>query len=162
MVDLVRLQQYLHDHIPISASMGVQVAEASDDVVRLLAPLDLNINHRSTVFGGSTAAIGILAGWTLLHVRLAHGGRGTRIVIQRSIIDFHRPIDGDFEAVAIPPGRGEWERFSHLLDRRGRGRIDIRTEMKRSGAVLGQCLGTYVVLPPDSTENSMEMCSVLP
>ena len=160
-VDLVKLQQYLHDHIPISAAMGVRVAEASDEGVRLTAPLDLNINHRSTVFGGSAAAIGILAGWTLLHVRLGHAGRGSRIVIQRSTIEYSDPIDGDFEAVAIAPELDEWERFSRLLDRRGRSRIDIRTEMRRNGAVLGECVGTYVVLPPDANEDSTAICSPL-
>jgi thioesterase domain-containing protein len=161
-VDLMKLQQYLHDHIPISAAMGVKVVQASDDGVRISAPLDLNINHRSTVFGGSAAAVGILAGWTLLHVRLAHGGRGTRIVIQRSTIEYHDPIDGDFEAVAVPPESNEWERFSRLLDRRGRSRIDIRTEMRRNGLVLGECFGTYVVLPPDTDEDSTAICSPLP
>jgi thioesterase domain-containing protein len=130
--------------------MGVRVTMAGDDCIRLSAPLEQNINHRSTVFGGSAAAVGILAGWTLLHVRLAHGGRTTRIVIQRNTIDYHDPIDGDFEAVALPPSAEEWSRFTRLLERRGRSRIDLRVELQRNGETLGDCVGTYVVLPPES------------
>lgn len=143
------LERYLHDHIPISAAMGVQVAAAGPNGVRLHAPLDLNINHRSTVFGGSAAAIAILAGWSLLHVRLGRAGEASRIVIQRSSIDYQEPMDGDFDALALPPEAGQWERFLRLLDRRGRGRVDIQIELRLRGARVGLCTGTYVVLPPE-------------
>lgn len=145
-----KLEAYLHEHIPISAAMGVTVDSAAFDEVRLAAPLQANINHRSTVFGGSAAAIAILAGWSLLHVRLGQGGRGSRIVIQRSTIDYTHPIDGDFLAVAVEPDEEVWEKFSRTLDRRGRGRIDLLVEMRREGRKLGECVGTYVVLPIES------------
>lgn len=143
------LERYLHEHIPISAAMGVQVADAEESAVRLHAPLDLNINHRSTVFGGSAAAIAILAGWSLLHLRLGFLGQASRIVIQRSSIDYEEPIDGDFDAIALAPGAEEWSRFMRMLERRGRGRIDIRIELRLRGERVGQCTGTYVVLPPE-------------
>ncbi|MEX2581940.1 MAG: YiiD C-terminal domain-containing protein [Gemmatimonadota bacterium] len=145
-----RLEAYLHEHIPISSAMGVTVESAALEEVRLAAPLEPNINHRSTIFGGSAAAIAILAGWSLLHVRLGHGGRGSRIVIQRSTIEYTHPIDGDFVAVAIEPEEDAWDRFSRTLDRRGRGRIDLVVEMRRNGEKLGECVGTYVILPVDS------------
>jgi thioesterase domain-containing protein len=146
------LQAYLHEHIPISAAMGVEVRVARDDEVRLWAPLDVNINHRSTVFGGSAAAIAILAGWSLLHVRLGHSGHGSRIVIQRSTIDYTHPIDGDFEAVATAPPAAEWDRFIRTLTRRGRGRIELVAEMRLNGRKVGDCTGTYVILPPDEAD----------
>jgi thioesterase domain-containing protein len=148
------LESYLREHIPISAAMGVGVAEARFSEVRLTAPLAPNINHRSTVFGGSAAAVAILAGWALLHVRIGHGGHGARIVIQRSSIEYVHPIDGDFQAVALAPDAAAWERFSRTLDRRGRGRVDLLVEIWQDGVRAGQLSGTYVVLPlvGDSTD----------
>jgi thioesterase domain-containing protein len=155
------LEAYLHEHIPISAAMGVRVKAAADDEVRLQAPLDRNINHRSTVFGGSAAAVAILAGWSLLHVRLGHSGHGSRIVIQRSSIDYTHPIEGDFEAVALAPRRTDWERFVRTLTRRGRGRIELVAELRRNGSKLGECTGTYVVLPPDTEEEDESAVELL-
>ncbi len=141
------LRDYLHRHIPISAAMGIEVTQVGDEVVRLWAPLEPNINHRNTIFGGSAAAVGILAGWAHLHVRLGHGGRTSRIVIQRSDVDYRQPIDGDFEAIAGAPDPHDWQRFTTTIQRRGRGRITLEVQLERQGEVVGICHGTYVVLP---------------
>ncbi len=146
------LRDYLHEHIPISAAMGIEVTQVADDVIRMWAPLEPNINHRNTVFGGSAAAVGILAGWALLHVRLGHGGRLSRIVIQRADVDYRLPIDGDFEAVARAPDERDWARFTSTIRRRGRGRIALEVRLERGGRVAGVCHGTYVVLPLSAEE----------
>jgi len=46
------VQQYLHDHIPLSKAMQVTVLSAQTDSVILSAPLAPNINGKETVFGG--------------------------------------------------------------------------------------------------------------
>ena len=148
----LELEEYLHTHIPISAAMGVRVLSTDPAALRLRAPLAENINHRSTVFGGSASAVAILAGWSLLHVMLGHGGRRSRIVIQRSSIEYRHPIDGDFEAVSLPPAAEDWARFEKMLKRKGRSRIDLTMELRSHGEVAGTCTGSYVVLPPDPSE----------
>lgn len=148
----VEIEQYLHEHIPISAAMGVSVRSASPEAVQLGAPLDLNINHRSTVFGGSAAAVGILAGWTLLHVRLGHHREArarSRIVIQSSHVRYDAPIEADFTAKALPPEGHAWDRFMRTLERRGRARIEIGITLEVEGKCVGGLTGTYVVLPED-------------
>lgn len=141
------LQRYLHEHIPISAAMEVTVAFASVDLVRLQVPLLPNINHRSTVFGGSAAAVAILAGWSLLHLRLGDAAEGARIVIQRSSIDYLEPIEGDFEVVAAPPAAQAWDRFLRTYQRRGRGRIELFSSLLRTDRLVAKSAGTYVLLP---------------
>ena len=44
-----RIQQYLHDKIPLSAAMGVRVKMATRERVQLSAPLAPNVNHNETV-----------------------------------------------------------------------------------------------------------------
>lgn len=68
------LQQYLHEHIPLSRAMQVSVVRAAQEGVVLSAPLAPNINHQETVFGGSASALAILAAWSLVHVRLQASG----------------------------------------------------------------------------------------
>ena len=94
------LQAYLHDHIPLSRAMAVQVVSIADDAVVLGAPLAPNINHRDTVFGGSASAVAILSAWCLLHLRLTAAGQASRVVIQRNSMDYLAPIAGDFTARA--------------------------------------------------------------
>ena len=147
-VDLAELERYLHEQIPISAAMGVTVREASGERVRLHAPIGPNINHRKTVFGGSASAVGILAGWSLLHVVMQHGGPGDRIVIQRSSIDYLLPIESDFDAVAALPEPSEWQRFQRMMSRKGLGRVDLRVELLCGEGLVAECFGTYVILAP--------------
>ena len=69
-----RVERYLHQYIPLSAAMGVQVRTATVEHVKLAAPLAPNVNHTETVFGGSAAALATLSAWTLLHLRLEDAG----------------------------------------------------------------------------------------
>src|SRR5215469_13674547 len=94
----VELTQYLHEHIPLSRAMGVSVVAVERDAVTLRAPLRPNINHQQSVFGGSASALAILAGWALLHARLQAEGIPARLVIQRNVVDYERPILGEFTA----------------------------------------------------------------
>jgi thioesterase domain-containing protein len=96
----VELEQYLHEHIPLSRAMAVGVASIDEGTVILRAPLAPNINHQESVFGGSASALAILAGWSLLHVRLRAAGVASRLVIQRNTVDYEQPLTGAFTARA--------------------------------------------------------------
>jgi thioesterase domain-containing protein len=144
------LQSYLHEHIPLSAAMGATVVRSGPGGVRLGAPLEPNLNHRATAFGGSVAALAILAGWALVHLRLRSEGVEARTVVQRSDIRYVHAIEGAFEARAAPPGQGDWRRFRTLLDRWGRGRIRIRVEVWWGGAPAAVLDADYVSLVPSS------------
>ena len=79
--------------------------------VVLQAPLQPNINHHETVFGGSAASVALLAGWSLLHVRLRMQGLANRLVIQRHSMEHERPIHGPFTARAQLDESDRWEPF---------------------------------------------------
>lgn len=138
------LQDYLHAHIPISAAMGTRVMEAGTDGVIIQAPLEPNINHRATAFGGSVSAVAILAGWAMVHTLLRHAGSDARTVIQRSGVYFHLPVKEDFEARALPPTPAEWGRFVEAMERWSKGRLHIRVEVACRGQVVGIMDGEYV------------------
>ena len=94
--NIIEVESYLHEHIPLSKNMKVKVKQVDKNGITLIAPLTPNINHRSTVFGGSVSALAILAGWTLVHANLQALSLSSRIVIQRNSIEYLQPIDGDF------------------------------------------------------------------
>ena len=112
------LAQYIHEHIPLSKAIGVSVVSVADDSVILQAPLEPNLNHRHTVFGGSASALAILASWALLHVRLQSEGIADRLVIQRNVMEYQHPILGQFTARSMLERPEGWKPFTDMLARR--------------------------------------------
>lgn len=138
------LEAYLREHIPLSAAIGVRVVASSDDRVVLEAPLEPNLNHRATAFGGSVSATAILAGWTWLHLRLRTEGRAATTVIQESNVRYHAPIRDAFRAVAEPADERAWSRFTRMLERYGRGRIRVAVRVMSDGVEAARFEGNYV------------------
>lgn len=132
--------------------MGVKVLEATRARVVLEAPLEPNLNHRSTAFGGSVTAVATLAGWTLTDLGLRADGRRARTVIRSSEIRYDAPIHGPFRAVCSAPDPADWARMLRALDRRGRGRIVVPVEVVAGGAVVGTFEGAYVALAGSGSE----------
>lgn len=141
-----RVQRYLYQVIPLSAAMGVEVRTASVRHVRLAAPLKPNVNHTETVFGGSAAALATLSAWTLLHLRLEDAQSGARLVIQRSRMEYEKPIPGDFEAVCDFGDDGLWARFRETLERRGRARLTLAAHLVHEKARVASFEGDFVAL----------------
>src|SRR5579872_6165746 len=142
----LRVQRYLHQYIPLSAAMGVQVRIASAEHVKLAAPLAPNVNHTETVFGGSAAALATLSAWTLLHLRLEEARVGARLVIQRSRMEYEKPIPGDFEAVCHFGDDVAWDRFRATLTRHGRARLTLNAHLVHRANRVASFEGDFVAL----------------
>jgi thioesterase domain-containing protein len=138
------LEDYLHRQIPLSRAMAVRVYEIGEREVTLRAPLAPNINHHETVFGGSAAALTILAAWSLLHLRLRTAGIAARLVIQRNTMDYEQPIAAEFAARAFLESEQQWHTFTATLARRGRARISVAALLEHNGVVAGRFSGQFV------------------
>ena len=130
----------------MSKAMQVSVVEVKPEAVVLSAPLAPNINHRETVFGGSASAVAILAAWSLLHTRLKSSGISSRLVIQRNIMNYERPISGTFTARSSIPTEAAWEPFTCMLLRKGRARITVCCVLQYEGQSVGHFEGEFVAL----------------
>ena len=140
------LEQYLHEHIPLSQTMQVSVIEAEEERVILSAPLAPNINHTETVFGGSASAVAILAAWSMIHVRLKSVGMASSIVIQSNIMSYERPIYGTFTARSFITQPKDWEVFMRTLLRRGRARIAVSSVLEYEDQLVGNFEGKFVAI----------------
>jgi thioesterase domain-containing protein len=152
---LAQLERYLHEEIPISRAMGVGVAASGPDGVHLSMPLAPNLNHRGGLFGGSGAALAILAGWTLVHERLqGEAGLDPHIVIQRCQMEYLAPITSDVTAHASPPPPEAWERFIRTFRRRGRARLQVVVELAAGGKPEARLVATFAALERLEDEGS--------
>ena len=151
MVTVRFMQKYLHERIPITKAMGVEVLEATVNGVKLAAPLSPNINHRDTVFGGSASAVAILSAWSLLYLRLVNENINSRIVIQRNTMTYEHPITGIFTASSVVCERSVWLRFITTLKRKNRARVKISAILHCNGKKVGEFGGDFVAIDPQST-----------
>ncbi|HSG49500.1 MAG TPA: YiiD C-terminal domain-containing protein, partial [Longimicrobiales bacterium] len=89
-----------------------------------------NTNLHGTMFGGSIAALGLLAGWGLVRLGLRQEGIEPDVVVQRTLTEYVKPVEGDAVAIALTPDPGEWARFLKAVRRRKRGRILLEIQVR--------------------------------
>jgi len=140
------LQEYFHDHIPLSKAMAVKVETASPQLVRLAAPLAPNTNHHGTVFGGSASAVAVLSAWGLLHVAMVDANIQADLVVQKSSMSYELPITGEFTAESTAPVPEKWQRFLTMLLKYKRARISIQSILNCDGRKVGEFEGDFVAI----------------
>ncbi len=140
------LEQFLHEHIPLSKAIGIEVQESNAERVVLSAPLIPNSNHQSTVFGGSASAVAILAAWALLYVRLRQAGLQSRLVIQKNTMLYERPIADKFIASSCVGDPSAWKKFQEIFKRKRRARISVKVTIQCNGQKVGEMNGDFVAL----------------
>ena len=138
------IERYLHEKIPLSKGMQVSVVSVDGAGVLLSAPLPPNVNHRGTVFGGSASALGMIACWTLIHLRLRGLPFETALVIRRNSVEYFAPLPTDFEAFSRAPDGESWDRFLAALAEEGKGRLDLTADIRCRGESAGRFTGEYV------------------
>lgn len=140
------LEQFLHEHIPLSKAIGIEVQESSAERVVLSAPLIPNVNHQSTVFGGSASAVAILAAWALVYVHLKQAGLQGRLVIQKNTMVYERPIEDRFVASSSVVDLSAWQKFQEVFKRKQRARISVKVTIQCNGEKVGEMNGDFVAL----------------
>ena len=146
-IDLNEVLDYVHEHIPITSDFGVRLANYDGTSIEVTAPLEANINHRNSAFGGSLSAIGILSGWALLFIKMRELGVQNKLVIQSSSFQFTAPVVSDFVAYVELPTSAKYARFLKMLERMGRARLELRSLIRDSdGNECGNHIGEYVVI----------------
>lgn len=124
------LQDLLHQDIPLTRDMGLTVLDWQQQRLRLQLPLAANVNHKSTMFGGSLYCGAVLVGWGWLHMRLREAGIDDgHIVIQEGNISYPLPVTGAAIAVCEAPEEKVWQRFVSTYQRYGRARLSLHTRI---------------------------------
>ena len=145
------IEAYLHQHIPVSKAMGIQVECVSSHEVILQAPFSNNINHKQTVFGGSLHAVATLACWTFLHFHLKDLNP-LDLVITHSHVDYLLPVTSDFKVSCPMPENDTWQRFIKLLKKKGKGRIELHAKIFQNEKLAVDYTGTFAALERQKTE----------
>ena len=86
------LEQCMHQLIPLSVAMKLSVSHYDGNKLQLLAPLEPNVNHQMTAFGGSLLSGCALVGWGLLQLQLGHMDRLGNVVVGEATSTFYSPV----------------------------------------------------------------------
>ena len=114
--------------------------------LHLSLPLAANLNHKSSMFGGSLYCGAVLAGWGWLHLRLREAGvTDGHTVIQQGQIDYLQPVLGDALAVCAAPPSAQWDKFLALYQRRGLGRLNLHSRIFAGDVEAVRFSGQYVL-----------------
>ena len=142
---LAAYTRYLRDNIPMAGAMEVSVVSYDGEKGVLQAPFVPNINHRHTIFGGSIATLGILAGWFVLHEKMAGEKIRARLVIQKSEIDYLPPGKGVFEA-ECRLDLDAYHSFLKVLNHKGKSRLQLNVDIRAGQQIIARHRGVYVAL----------------
>ncbi len=145
---VTEVTRYLHEAIPLSRHLAAVVDSYDGQSIRLSAPLEPNLNHTFTAFGGSQSALAILSGWALIHLNLRDRAIPSNVVIQRSTIEYREPVDGAFSATSLLPDQTSWDRFLAMLARHRRARVAVVASIECGARVAGTHEGVYVASRP--------------
>jgi thioesterase domain-containing protein len=137
-------EEFLYRQIPLSRTMQVRVEKYDARGFTLTAPLSANHNHLGTAFGGSLAALMILAGYGLLWLEL--NDRGAHLVISESRIKFRRPVRNVIRAICSRPDSAALEKFKKDFMAKGKARVSLQVTIEEEGETAASFEGTYVAM----------------
>ena len=119
------LEAFLHEKIPLTKAMGLHVAESNAKRLVLEAPLDRNVNHLGTAFGGSLHALPTLACYAALWTLLREAGIDGHVVVKHSEAFYRAPVTSTLRAVCVRPAAKLIEGFISDLRRHKKARMEL-------------------------------------
>lgn len=144
MYPLKDLEELLHRDITLTQHMGLTVKKYDEDGLVLCAPLEKNLNHKQTAFGGSLNCLATLAGWGAVYFILREMDKKGHIIIQESNTSYLKPVTSDLEAICLQPEPKMLEKFKLMIRRKGIGRISLDCEIYQGDTLAVSYHGTYV------------------
>ncbi len=143
---LCDLQQVLESDIPMCAQMGIRVVGCDADGLTMRLPLDANRNHQQTAFAGSLNALCTIAGWGTTYLLLRQHDLPGDIVIRRSSIKYHRPVNtNEIHARCQPVSATARDYFAEMIREKGQAKLDLVVEIAGDEQPLVSFSGSYVV-----------------
>ena len=138
------LEKFLHQQIPISQALGVKVLRADQQQVELHCPLTPNRNHLGTAFGGSLAAVAILAGYTWIFQECERRGHQVHILLKHTEIKYEKPVSEDLRAICKAPAKEDFENFLKTFEKKGLARLHLTSEIHTAQGLACLLKGEFV------------------
>lgn len=144
----LQLQNQLEQEIPITKTLGFKVVSLNPSEAKCLLPLQPNINHKQTLFGGSQYSGCALACYSLFLFNVRELKETTNnIVVSKAEISYKKPVLEDANIIASWPSEEERSHFLESLERKGKARVRLLARVISSDdLLLSEFQGHFVVI----------------
>lgn len=141
------LEAFLHAKIPLTKAMGIRVIETGPRQLVLEAPLEPNINHLGSAFGGALHALPTLACYATLWTLLREGRVDGHVVVKKSQANYRQPVRNTFRAVCQRPTPGIAAGFMEDLRRHKKARMELESIVEgANGKPAVEFRGSFVAV----------------
>jgi len=135
----------LHQQVPLSKHLGVNVSDYRDYAVTVEAPLEPNINSHGTAFAGSLYSVAAVTGVSLINLSLMDHGIEPSVLLVRAEVTYVKPVAHDIKASAVVE-ESTFKAFLGALKNKGKSRIDINIEVESDGEAAMTLAAHFAVL----------------
>lgn len=138
---LKRVEEFLHQRIPLSKALNCTVEACSNDSLSLSFPKFANTIEQDRYFDGCLSLLGALAAWTLAQVTLRRLDYEPATRIVRSEWISLQPAVYEMttiRAVCSLPGDREWQQFLRMLSRKAVATVALQCSLENEAGLVAK------------------------
>lgn len=142
-----KLQQKLHNEIPLTKIMGLELKSFDESKLVTTMPLNININDKGTAFGGSLSTMTIISSWSLCYLLIEELGYNTNsIVIINNTTSFRKPvIKNSIICNTLMPSKEELEILKEKLKTKKSSSLKIKSYIIEEDEKCVEFEGYFVI-----------------
>ena len=148
---ITRLENLIAENIPVTQHLHFRIRIDENHLPVLEVPLEPNVNHLGTAFGGSLSMLCTISGWCCMYLLLENFKLKADILIQKSKMIFLAPVENDFFVTCELPDQPKVDVFARTFRRFGKSRIPITCFVHENNLskTAAQFRGVYAAIAPD-------------
>lgn len=141
-----KLQTKLHNEIPLTKLMQLQIKEYNHKQLITTAPLEININDKGTAFGGSLSTMTIISSWSICWLISNELGYDCKnIVVIKNENCYLKPVTKNITCYTQKPSQTEIDIVKTKLKEKGSASIKITSSIIENNEVCVEFEGVYVL-----------------
>ena len=148
MHQLQAFQAALYDNIPMVKYMQLALQSINSQTIKASAPITPNINDKLTVFGGSSAALMTVLGWSLIKYQLESNQVNNDVVIHQSKLHWNQAQTDDLIITAQTKNHVDWSDIvSNLTNKNRATKVELNCQvLNQAEQTCSEMYGSYVIL----------------
>ncbi|MEM9160368.1 MAG: YiiD C-terminal domain-containing protein [Verrucomicrobiota bacterium] len=129
---LKRVEEFLHQRIPLSKAMNCQVQECAKNSITLFVPKFANTVENDRFFYGGLSTLGTLNAWTLAQVALRRLDYEPDIRLLKADWKFNQEPSveaTEIRSICKLPSDKEWQQCLRMLSRKAQANITLKSDI---------------------------------
>ena len=135
----------LQRDIPLAAFMQLEAVAWDGHSLTLKAPLQPNINDKSTAFAGALASLSTVTGWAALMLWSREHLGACHVAVYESEIKYRYPVSKDFSATATLPDAVKMAAVAAQIGSKGKARAHLQVAIDEEGRAAVTLTAGYAI-----------------